>query len=101
MTRKRILIITAAALAAALLLLPLAAGIAHALGVDAFNLDWHVQSGGGGGGRMTGSHYGLTGTLGQVAAGPAANGPFVINQGFWNALLIGPRLFFLPAVMKQ
>lgn len=93
---------------AVLLALLLVAGLAGltvstALGAPgastAYDLDWHVISGGGGL-YSTGGGYSLNGTIGQAGVGGSTlqGAPYAHNSGFWYGIL--PSRIFLPALKK-
>ncbi len=57
---------------------------------------WVVAAGGA---TSTGSHYSLSGTIGQVAAGSASTGSgYQLTSGFWYAA--GQSKVYLPVVLR-
>ena len=74
------MILTAAGLAAALLLVPTVSG-------QAYSIDWFQVAGGGG--TSTGGVYSLSGTVGQHdASSPLTGGNFSITGGFWSLFAV-------------
>lgn len=86
----------AASLLVVMLALLFAGAVAAQTG-SGFDLSWNVLAAGGG--KMTGSGFTLSGTLGQTAVGPTAAGDFQANLGFWFRNLIFK--LFLPLVLKN
>ncbi len=58
---------------------------------------WVVAAGGT---ASTGGSYSLSGTMGQVEAGPAlTNGSYQLTSGFWY--MAGHSKVYLPAVLRE
>jgi hypothetical protein len=64
---------------------------------DGYDITWWTVDGGGG--RVTGGDYALTGTAGQPDTG-APTGGYTLLAGFWDG---GPRQFriYLPLVLRD
>jgi|KBSSwiStaDraftv2_1062776.scaffolds.fasta_scaffold2406273_2 hypothetical protein len=76
----------------------LGAGAALAQTGGGYDLTWSTIDGGGGG--SSGGGYQLTGTTGQVDAGPAlSGGAYALSGGFWPGAPAGGRVF-LPQVHR-
>ncbi len=65
-------------------LLFIAAAVVQADTEAGETIDWFVI--GSGGGTMSSSNYTVSGTVGQVAAGPVSSANYTINQGYWQSL---------------
>jgi hypothetical protein len=83
----------------AIIILLLGAGVAQASAAR-YNLSWWTVDGGGG--RNSGSHYALTGGVGQPDAGRLSGSKYHLQGGFWS----GPHFsspqngLFLPNVHR-
>jgi hypothetical protein len=71
----------------------------------AYNLDWYVLTGAGGG-RSSSSSYGLEFTVGQTVIGAASSPGYRLALGYWGGLLggapPGPTFdLFLPILLRN
>jgi hypothetical protein len=61
-------------------------GLAPALLLAQYNLDWWTVDGGGG--TSTGGAFSVTGTIGQPDAGRMSGGNFQVTGGFWSLISV-------------
>jgi hypothetical protein len=71
----------------------------------AYNLDWYVLTGSGGG-HGSSSHYQLDFTVGQAAVGAASSPNYRLGVGYWAGVIAGgepgPTFdLYLPILMRQ
>lgn len=88
-------------LGAVLFLALLAAGVAMAAAGAGYDLSWWTSDSGGG--TSSGTGYSLSGTIGQLDAGPLLTGPgYQLTGGFWSGALNGSPSYplFLPLIER-
>jgi len=96
MRRYRVLFLSLALLASALL-------VATVLAAGGYDLSWHTVDGGGG--TSSGGNYVLSGTIGQPDAGTLSGGTYNLIGGFWGrvggGMDIGEYRLYLPVIMRN
>jgi len=73
-------------------------GVVFASTEDGFDLNRNVLAGGGG--KMSGGSFEISGTVGQNVIGTSSTSGFTVNQGFWYQLS-SENWTFLPLTIKH